>query len=124
MTAVARTKLVANHTSNLLASKCRVCGETSCPPRLQHCGQPCEETFIEPVGRLVASTTIRFAPEGHQAPYAVGYVHLTAGPVIVAVLESGEAPIADAGGAVRITVNDPADGLPPVVGHFIEEAAE
>ena len=68
---------------HLIGSRCKQCGKIDFPKK-SHCFDCMQENTIEEIllsreGRIYVSTILRWpklAPQGHEAPYAFGYVDL------------------------------------------------
>jgi len=99
MTEPAIPRYTFDERSQLIASKCGVCGYVSCPPQQTHCDQTVEPVALAPEGTLESWTTIRVAPRRFNAPYLLSFVRLIEGPRVVARLEAAGAASAPSAGA-------------------------
>jgi uncharacterized OB-fold protein len=75
--------LPENGSARLIGSRCRICGQSFFPKRLQcpECREKgeVEEIALSPKGKLYSYTIVRQAPPGFQAPYTIGLVDLPEG---------------------------------------------
>ncbi|MBI2906923.1 MAG: Zn-ribbon domain-containing OB-fold protein [Chloroflexi bacterium] len=80
---------------HLIGSKCSSCGEVFFPRRLicLKCGgEKIEEAALSPGGALYSFTVVRQKPPQYRGPvpYALGYVELPEGPLVLSPLQVTE----------------------------------
>ena len=120
---IGRWEVGADGDVALLGTRCRSCGETTFPERV-NCPR-CRSTALDPAriqgpGKLLSWTVVHQAPAGFPTPLAVGYVALPGEVVVLAPIDAPRERLAK-GLAVRVTEGETsvaADGTPLVSYRF------